>query len=71
MLKIPDSWVPTAANVNKLPLALRRYLHDLHTNTDPAGTLRENVRLRQQNAALRAECVRLATIRCSLEVNPD
>jgi hypothetical protein len=30
-------WAPTAENINKLPEPVRRYIHDLETNTDPAG----------------------------------
>src|SRR5512139_3260434 len=49
-LEIPDDWTATPENVNALPEPLRRYIHDLQTNTDPAGLLRENFTLRQENA---------------------
>ena len=62
-LKISESWTPTAENINALPLPLRRYIRDLETNADPAGTLRENFKLRQENAELRKECKKLADIR--------
>jgi hypothetical protein len=52
-LKIPDSWMPTEDNLNALPTPLRRYIHYIHANVDPAGTMRENFRLRQENAALK------------------
>ena len=52
-LKIPDNRMPTEENLNALPAPLRRYVHYIHTNVDPAGTMRENLRLRQENAALR------------------
>jgi len=58
--EIPDDWDPTPDRLNALPKALQRYLHDLHTNTDPARLVRENFRLRQENAALRRQCERLA-----------
>jgi hypothetical protein len=59
-LEIPDDWTATPDNVNALPEPLRRYIHDLQTNTDPAGLMRENFTLRQENAGLRLECERLA-----------
>lgn len=68
-IEVPEDWTPTTDNINALPNALRRYIHDLQTNADPAGTLRENFRLRQENAALRAECERLA--RSSAGINSD
>ena len=34
-------WTPTAKNVNALPEPVRQYIHDLETNADPAGTVRE------------------------------
>ena len=40
------SWEPTAANINALPEPLRRYIHDLETNADPAGMVAENILLR-------------------------
>jgi hypothetical protein len=57
---ISDNWTPTTDNINALPRPLRRYIHDLQTNADPAGTLRENFRLRRENAALRKGCETLA-----------
>jgi hypothetical protein len=55
-LDLSEDWWPTPENINALPKPLRRYIHDLQTNVDPAGTMRENFRLRQENAALRREC---------------
>lgn len=37
------AWIPTSDGINKLPEPLRRYIHDLETNCDPAGLVRENV----------------------------
>ena len=34
-------WTPTAKNVNALPEPVRQYIHDLETNADPAGIVRE------------------------------
>lgn len=36
-----DDWTPTAEAINALPEPLRRYIHDLETNCDPAGNIRE------------------------------
>ena len=50
----------TPDEINALPDRLRRYIHWLETDCDPQGTIRENFRLREENAGLRAECERLA-----------
>lgn len=50
---IPDGWTPTAENINALPEPVRRYIHDLETNADPAGNLQRLAHLEQENAALR------------------
>lgn len=52
-------WSP-AAEDGALPDPLRRYIHELEMARDPAGDLRELFRLREENAALRRECERLA-----------
>jgi hypothetical protein len=39
-----------------IPKALRRFIQELRTNLDPAGTTRENVRLRRESEVLRKEC---------------
>ena len=44
----------TPAEVNSLPERVRRYVMWLETNADPAGTLQDNFRLTEENAALRA-----------------
>lgn len=44
---------PTAAQINRLPKALRDYIHDLETRADPAGDL--------QRLALAEENVRALT----------
>ena len=41
LVAIPDDWTPTAENINALPGPLRRFIHDLAANADPAGTVRE------------------------------
>lgn len=50
---IPKGWTPTAENINALPVPLRLYIHDLQTSCDPAGTIRENVLLKDENYAMR------------------
>lgn len=55
------NWQPTPANIKTLPAPLRAYIHFLHTDADPAGTIRENYRLRAENEGLRTECERLAS----------
>ena len=52
---IDPNWTPTAENINALPKPLRRYIHDLQSNIDPAGMMRENFRLRQEVASLRKQ----------------
>lgn len=46
---------PLADEINELPERLRSWIHDLETNADPAGTLRENFVLRENVAALGAK----------------
>lgn len=40
--------------------AARRYFHWLREEADPQNTIRENYRLKTENAILRKECERLA-----------
>ena len=58
-LEIEDDWTPTAANINALPLPLRRFIHDLETMADPAGLVQENYELRAQVKAVEAMVERL------------
>lgn len=51
---------PIADEINALPERIRKYIHHLETDCDPQGTIRENFRLREENAVLRKECERLA-----------
>lgn len=44
----------SADEVNALPTAARAYIHQLATNTDPAGMVRENMQLRDTNAGLQS-----------------
>jgi len=45
--------------ISALPKPLRDFIHDLETRADPAGDVRENHFLREENAALR---VRIQTL---------
>lgn len=55
-------WTPTTKNLQRLPEPVRRYIHDLQADTDPAGLMRQNFRLRQENSYLRRECERLVLL---------
>ena len=61
-LLIDDTWTPTPENINALPDPLRRYIRDLATLQDPAGIVRQNIILKEQNRMLRWECERLARL---------
>lgn len=58
-IHIPKGWTPTAENLNGLPAPLFCYIHDLATQCDPAGTVRENVLLKDENYALRLKVAEL------------
>ena len=47
------NWTPTPENLNALPKALLRYIHDLESDADIVELMRENFRLRQEIAALK------------------
>lgn len=59
IVEIAPDWLPTPTNVNALPEPLRHYIHQLQTDCDPAGTIRENVILRETVAALEARLAEL------------
>ena len=52
-------WLPTAENIDALPEALRKFVHDLETNADPAGMVAENTLLRDQVKGLQAMIARM------------
>lgn len=65
----PDDWLPTAASINALPKPLRKYIHDLETNCDPAGTIRSEVLLREHTVpALTARVAELERERDTLAI---
>jgi hypothetical protein len=45
-------WLPDPEHTNALPQPVRKYVHDLSTNADPAGMVAENALLRDTVAAL-------------------
>ena len=49
---VRDDWSPTTEAINALPEPLRRYIHDLETQSDPAGMVAENILLKEQIKAL-------------------
>ena len=49
------NWAPTPENLNALPKALRRHIHDLESDADIVELMRENFRLRQEIAVLKRE----------------
>jgi len=44
---------PTSEHINALPEKLRKFIHDLETKCDPAGIVRENALLKDENEGLR------------------
>ena len=47
-----EDWLPTPENINALPEPVREYIHDIETNIDPQGMVRDNVLLRDTCKAL-------------------
>lgn len=41
--KMHEDWLPTPENINALPEPVRKFIHDIETNVDPQGLVRENV----------------------------
>jgi hypothetical protein len=46
---IPRGWRPTPRHLNRLALPLRQFMQALMTDCDPAGTIRENVLLKDED----------------------
>ena len=53
-LEIPDDWTPTNANIEALPMPLRRFIMQLETHADPAFTLQQLAEARDRIAELEA-----------------
>jgi hypothetical protein len=58
-ITIGRDWTPTKETLNALPAPLLNYIHSLHSDCDPAGTIRENVLIKDENAALRLKIAEL------------
>lgn len=56
---LEESWSPVPEHINQLPEPIRKYIHDLETNADPAGTVAELTLVKDQNLMLQAEIKRL------------
>lgn len=41
--KIHYDWLPTPENISVLPEPVRKFIHDIETNADPAHIVRENI----------------------------
>jgi len=50
--KLDEAWLPTPENINALPEPVRKFIHDLETNTDPAHIVRENILIKDTCKAL-------------------
>jgi len=50
--KLYKDWLPTPENINALPEPIRKFIHDLETNTDPARIVRENILIKDTCKAL-------------------
>lgn len=59
MIDIPDNWMPTPENVNKLPRPVFEYVHGLESLCDPAHIIMENTLLRDQTKMLDAKLAKL------------
>jgi hypothetical protein len=59
-MNVSPDWTPTPANVNALPDPVRRYVHDLETQCDPAGEIARTRLLEDENAMLRAKLMAMS-----------
>lgn len=64
-------WLPTAENINALPEALRKFVHDLETNADPAGMMAENTLLKDTVAQLQVKITLLQATIDRLKIDRD
>lgn len=64
-------WLPTAENINALPEALRKFVHDLETNADPAGMVAENAILSDMAAQLQVKITLLQATIDRLKIDRD
>lgn len=64
-------WQPTSENINALPSPVRKYIHALETDCDPAGTIRSEVILREHlvpelRAHIDAQAAEIAALKAEL-----
>jgi len=64
-------WLPTAENINALPEALRKFIHDMETNADPAGMVAENALLKDTVAQLQVKITLLQATIDRLKIDRD
>lgn len=57
-ININKDWLPTAKNINALPMPVRDYIASLETNADPPGMIQENALLRDTCEQLEAKLAR-------------
>ncbi len=50
--KIHYDWLPTPEAINTLPEPVRKFIHDIETNTNPTHTIRENILIKDTCKAL-------------------
>lgn len=50
--EINEDWLPTPENINALPEPIRKFIHDIETNCDPAHLVRENLLIKDSCKAL-------------------
>jgi hypothetical protein len=66
-------WTPTPENINALPDPIRQYIHDLETNADPSGNIRDAICQRETAMALakRVEELEKALELCKITLTRD
>lgn len=50
--KLYKDWLPTPENINALPEPVRKFIHDIESNCDPQGLVRENLLIKDTCKAL-------------------
>ena len=64
-------WLPTAEHINALPEALRKFIHDLETNADPARMVAENALLKDTAIQLQVKITLLQATIDRLKIDRD
>ena len=71
MPTISKGWLPTAENINALPEPVRKYIHDIETNCDPAGMVQDNIIMKDTIKALEIKCEEWPEIKARETRYPD